>query len=174
MQTFTAKPSIWRLALLLLGAIMFVIAGVWIAGFLGSAPDPGKQWIGWLSIAFFGPCALLIAARLFDRADQLVISERGIMFKQWSADTIPWTEVTDIGVYDVVGQKSILLRLKQPDRFPSTSLLGKIAGANRAITGGDIAIQLGGTDGRFDSAMAAATHFWEESRQKHGTPSTRL
>lgn len=159
MPTFVARPAFWHLLLMLCGSLAFVVGGIWIAGFLGDVPKPGKEWAGWLSIIFFGLCALAIFFRLFDRDDQIRISSIGIYWKQWSRDTIPWSEIVDISVWKFKNQKTILLHLQNPKRFPSTTLLGKLAGANRALTGGDIAINLSGTDKSFDEAMVAIEYF---------------
>ena len=160
MHNFVAKPSRWRMALLGLGAVGFVVLGVWIAGLLGNPPKPGREWAGLLAIVFFGLCTLMIGRRLFDTEDQVRIDAQGIVSKQWSAQTIPWSAIADISVWEYRHQKSIILHLHDPAQFPSTTLAGKLAGANRALTGGDIAISLTGTTGRFDDAMAAiGLHF---------------
>lgn len=159
MPTFTAKPSVGQMLLLLLGAIGFVLLGLWIAGLLGEAPGSGMEWVGWLSILFFGPCGAVIALRLFDRDDQVRISSLGIFSKRWSADTIPWSEITNVSVWEHQGQKFIILKLRDPAKFPSNTMMGKLASANRAMTGGDISVTLLGTDGKFDDAMATIAYF---------------
>jgi hypothetical protein len=143
----------------LAGSALFVVGGAWIAGLLGSSPRPGVAWVGWVSMAFFGLCGVLIFRRMFDRDVQLRISPRGIMFKPWSDQTVPWTEITDIGTWELSGQRSIILKLADPSRFPSSTTLGMLAGANRALTGGDIPIQLNGTDGKVDDALAAINRY---------------
>lgn len=159
MTDFVARPHMGRMLLLLLLSAGFVLLGLWIAGFLGEVPDPGKEWAGWLSIVFFGFCAVVIATRLFDKEDQVRIGSLGIYSKQWSPDTIPWSEIADVSVWEYQKQKSIVLHLKDPAKFPSKTMMSKLAAANRALTGGDVAITLSGTDGKFDQAMAAIAHF---------------
>lgn len=158
MPAFIARPSRWRLILLLLAGVGFVVLSVWLAGLLGDPPKPGKEWAGWLGILFFSACTPVIAMRLFDNDDQVRIDQRGIHSKQWSADTIPWSEITDVTVWQFRRERLIVLHLQDPARFPATTMMGKLAGANRAMTGGDISISLAGTDGRFEDAMAAINH----------------
>jgi hypothetical protein len=162
MNTFVARPALGKLLMMLIASLAFVFAGFWIAGFLGDVPKPGKEWVGWLSIIFFGLCSVSIFSRLFDSDDQIRISSLGIYLKQWSHDTIPWSEITKVSVWKYKNNKTILLYLRNSQRFPSTTLIGKLAAANRALTGGDISINLGGTDKSFDEAMTAIDYFWSK------------
>ena len=158
--------SVRKLILLFLGSVAFVIIGIWIAGVFDLPPKLGKEWAGWLSIAFFGPCSVVIFFRLFDDDDQVSISSQGIYLKQWSAGTIPWSEISDVTIWAYKEQKSIILHLRNPERYPSTTILGKLAGLNRAITGGDIAINLTGTNGKVNDAIAAIEWFQQNLRAK--------
>lgn len=155
MPTFVAKPSIWRQLLLLAGALGFVVAGAWIAGLLGSDYPQGREWLGWVCMIFFGACLVGIGLRLFESDDVLRIGPSGIWYRHWSTDTIPWHQITKVGVWEHRGQRTVLLHLVDPSRFPSTTLAGKLAAANRALTGGDIAINIIGTDRSVDELLDA-------------------
>ena len=145
---------------MLFGSLVFVGLGLWMAGAFGGSPVPFKiQVWGWVGVLLFGLCALMIIPRLTDIDDQVRISSIGIYSKHWSDQTIPWSEITDVSVWKFRQQKSLTLRLADPSRFPSTTMLGKFGRANRALTGGDVVISLAGTDGRFDDALAAIRHF---------------
>ncbi len=158
-EDFVARYAPARLLLMLCGAIAFVALGLWIGGAFGEPPRPGKEIWGWLAAGLFGLCACAIAPRLGDRDDQLRISPSGIQSKPWSDDLIPWSQISRISVWEHRNQRSILLHLLHPERFPSQRLLGKLAAANRALTGGDVAITLTGTDRTFDDAMRAIERF---------------
>jgi hypothetical protein len=165
MQDFVAYPSKGRLALLTLGALVFVLLGLWFIGAFGAGPWEGDTdadfipLVGWISVLFFGFCLIILTRMMFDSGEQVRINARGIYWKRWSTDTIAWADIKDVGAWGTQGQRSILLTLRDRDRYTSTTLMGKLAGANRLLTGGDIAITLSGTDGRFDDAMAAIEHF---------------
>jgi hypothetical protein len=165
MQDFVAYPSKWRLALLLLATIVFVVIGLWMIGLFGPPPDTGRldpafgTFFGWASVLFFGLCFFVIGRMMTDTDAHVRINQRGIYWKRWSTDTIPWSEVTDVSVWEMQRQKSILLTLRDRDRYPSTTFMGKYAGFSRLLTGGDIAVTLSGTDGRFDDAMAAIERY---------------
>ena len=159
MTTFVARSSPWRILLLVAGGIAFVALGVWIAGIAGTPPKPGREWVGWASIVFFGLCSVFGVRRLFDSSEQLRISGSGIYYKPWAEQVIPWSEITDISVWEFKRQKSLILHLAHPERYPSTTLLGKMARANRMLTGGDVAVSLTGMDRSFAEALAAVESF---------------
>jgi hypothetical protein len=159
-QDFVAYPSKLRLFGALIGCLAFILAGLWMAGVVGPPIDEdGSAWIGWLGVAFFGFCLIFIAKAFFDTDVQVRIDQRGIYAKRWSEHTIPWSDITHVGVWEFKRQKMIILSLKDPARFPAAGLQGLLAGANNALSGGDIAISLSGTDGRFDDAMAAIERY---------------
>ena len=159
MFTFVARPSRVRQALILLVGIGFVLLGAWLAGLITPAYPPGREWIGWASMAFFGPISLLHVRRLFETDDIVRIGPSGIWYRLWSDDTIPWNQITKVGGWQHRHQRSLLLSLVDPDRFPSTTFLGRMASANRALTGGDIPISVLGTDRSFDELMAAVAEY---------------
>jgi hypothetical protein len=152
---FVARPEPVRQALLTLGSAAFVLIGAWIAGLFGTAPPDAPQWAGWAGIVFFGLTGIVSARRMLDREDMVRIGAPGVWYRLWSDDVIPWSEIADVGVWEYRGQKTIVLKLQHPERFPSATMMGKFAAANRALTGGDVAIMMLGTDKSFDDAMQA-------------------
>lgn len=170
---FVAHNSRWRLLLLLLGGVVFVVLGIWLAGIAGQPLKPGVEWIGWLSILFFGACSILIFTRLFDNRDQIRISSSGLYYRQWSEQTIPWEEMVEISVWQFRRQRFIVLSLVRPDQYPSTKFTGKMAGANRMLTGGDITVNLTGLDRGFDEAWAAI-EYYRGARRRPASPPLAL
>jgi len=165
MGDFTAHNSRWRLALMFVGCIAFVAAGLWMGGALGDAPSSRRYGggvifgVGWFSVLFFGLCAVAVAKRYFDRRSQLKIGPCGVFWRPWSDCTIPWSEIADVTVWKHQRQKAIVLHLTDPVRFPARGLTRKFGGANRYLTGGDISISLTGTDRSFEEAMWAIEQF---------------
>lgn len=169
MKEFRAYYSRWRMGLLVLAALGFVLVGLWMAGVLGEGPDPSSgsrrispelvPYVGWLCVIFFGMCLLVIARRFFDDSAQVEIGRAGIRVAQWSDATIPWSEIRRVSVWSYQRQRNIILHLHRPETFPGRGIAAKLSRANRMLTGGDIALNLVGTDGRFDDAMAAIAHF---------------
>lgn len=165
MGEFVAHQSRWRLALFLVGALTFVGGGLWMIGAFGPAPTSNRHSpevtsaVAWLAILFFGLCAVVIAKRLFEGGEALRIDRSGISFAAWSDQTIPWSEITDISEWSFRGQRSIILHLRDPGRFPGKGVLGFATRANRALTGGDVPISLTGTNRSFDDAVAAIARY---------------
>ena len=152
MDTLTARYSPWRLLLMMLVGALFVAASVWMA--LAAEVSPIRRVIGVLGGVFFAGVVVLAVPRLFDRSEQLRVSPDGIYFKQWSTETIPWREITDVTVWKYRRTRSIILHLADPQRFPSTTLLGRFRGGNKRMTGGDIPISPSVMDRRFNEVLS--------------------
>jgi hypothetical protein len=156
---FTARPAPGRIFLLLLGSIGFVVLGLWMVGAFGEMPNPSRAWAGWLCIPFFGACAVGLGYKLFDRHDQIVVDQRGIYWRRWSPQTIAWDAIAAIEPRRVQRQDFLCLHLVDPSRFPSTTLLGRLAGMNRGMGFGDIAINTVGTDKKLAELEEAVARF---------------
>lgn len=160
-DAFVACPSPWRIVRLICGALVFVAMGAWMVGAFGAPPSTGRYSpamvaaIGWGSIAFFGLCAVVGIGRLFATGEELRIDRSGIRWTRWSDETVPWSAISDVTVWQFKGQKTIILHLHDPARYPGRGILGFTAKGNRSLTGGDIGISMNGMDRSFDEAMAA-------------------
>jgi hypothetical protein len=167
MGEFVAYNSRWRVGLIFLGALGLVAGGMWMVGAFGEVPSSRRYsasytvLIGWLSIVFFGLCAVAIAKKFLDDRAQLKIGPSGIVWSPRSDLLIPWSEIADVTTWRYKGQKFIILHLKDPGRFPARGLTARLARANRKLTGGDISISLTGTDRSYDDAMSAIARFRE-------------
>jgi hypothetical protein len=154
-ERFVARPSRFRILLLILGSLGFVALGVWIAGLLGPPPRPGKEFAGWLSILFFGLCFVVGLFRLFERGDVIVVDRQGLFWRRWSDATIPWSAIRSIEPRSIRRNRFLCLWLHDHRQFPPGSWIGRAGAANRALGFGDIAITTAGTDRRFDELLAA-------------------
>ena len=127
MADFVAYYSRWRVVMLLLGCIAFVALGLWMAGIFGPPPHSsthpdGEIFVfGWLGVLFFGLCGVAGVRNLFDSREQLSIGPSGVRYSQWSEDTIPWSEITDVTIWRYKRQKTIVLHLRDRARYPATS-----------------------------------------------------
>lgn len=156
---FVARNSLGRIALLLIGALLFVAGGLWLAGLFGPAPKPGREWIGWVSAIFFGLAGCVLAPRLFDRDVWLVVDRNGIRWRQWSEATIPWSAIRSWSEYSVRRQQFGGLELKDPAQFPGSGSVAWLRGINKAIGFGDVALTVVGTDRRFDELAEAVRRY---------------
>jgi hypothetical protein len=134
-----------------------------MAGLFGEVPSSRRYFpavtvsLGWFCALFFAFCAYHGVKRFFDSSPQLRIGPEGILWPRWSDSLMPWSEIRDVTTWSHRGQKHIILHLDDPARFPGRGLAGRLAGANRMLTGGDVAISLTGTDRRYGEA-------WRRSR----------
>lgn len=165
MVDFVAYSSRWRVALLVLAGVAFVGVGLWLAGVFGYPPGarrhpaPFVVAFGWFGAVFFGLCSVLAIKKLFNADEQLRIGPSGICWTPWSDLTIPWSEITDVTVWEFGAQKAIVLHLRNRDHFPAKGSFALLAGANRTLTGGDISILLTGIDRSFSEVLAAIERF---------------
>ncbi len=164
-EEFIAYPSRWRIALLLLVAFGFVLMGLWAVGAFGPpgvsdrASPAVTNAIGWVSIAFFGFCGLALLKAFFNKRERLRINTSGIHWTVWSEELIPWSEISDVTIWQYKFQKMVVLHLRDAERFPSVSPLANLSGASRALTGGDIAITMSGTDRSHRDVLEAIKRF---------------
>ena len=154
---FVANVSRRRTALLVLGAIGFVVAGV----FMLRDPEGGLTLMvfGWAAILFFGLCGLIGIRQLFRSGPDIRIDEQGIWWRRWSDQVVPWEAI--VALYPAgVGRTAFLcLKLVDPAAYPSTHVMGKFAGINRASGFGDISVTTTGTDRSFTELLAAVERF---------------
>lgn len=97
----------------LLGAAMFVAGGYWLVtgDFSSSRRGALAPFLGWVSMIFFGACALVGLWRLLRPVAPLTLSSSGIRFILVSPDVVPWTGVSDVSEKRVYGQKYVRLAL---------------------------------------------------------------
>ena len=165
MERFVARNSRTRLVLMLVGSLLFVGIGLWMVGAFGEPPQgsgraAGKNWVGWIAIPFFGAIALAIVGRLRDGREQLVVDERGIVWRPWSADVIPWSEIERIVERHVARQVMFGVHLRDPSRCPPTRWTGRIAARQRGFGMGDMSLTLSGTDRSNDELRDALNRFF--------------
>lgn len=156
---FVARPSHWRLALMLVGALAFVAAGLWMIGLFGDPPSPRRTWVGWIAAPLFGLFAIYGAVRLFDGSDQIVIDERGFTFRLWSDEHIPWSAVRAIDEVRIHKQIMFGIHLHDSSGHPPTRLVGKMAGLNRGLGFADLSLTVAGTDRKPDELRDALRQF---------------
>ena len=163
-MAFEANLSRFRVALMLAGAVGFVVAGLWLVGAFGPPPSTSLKATvaGWAGIGFFGLCAIVLARRLFQAGVEIRVDSDGIYWRRWSDQTTPWNAIARISTGEIRRQRFVCLFLVDPRAFPSQGIAGKLAGANAAMGFGDIALSATGTDKSFDQLMAAIDQFSPE------------
>jgi hypothetical protein len=164
MEPFVARPSRARLTLMLIACLLFVAVSLWMIGAFGEAPRlSGRRanlnWVGWIGAPFFGIFAVVALAKLRDCRDRLVIDGRGILWRAWSDEVIPWTEIERIEERQIARQTMFSVYLHDPARCPPKGWTGRIAASQRGFGAGDMAITLSGTDKSDDELREALSRF---------------
>jgi hypothetical protein len=160
-QDFVAYNSRGRLAFLLLIAAGFVILGLWFAGVFG--PLQFKRGysadqavlIGWLCVVIFGLGGIAILGRMLRSGDELRIGPQGICYSSWSDVTIPWSEISRVSIRKFKRTRSIVLHLRNPNRYPSKGRTRVLAALNGMFAGGHIHLNLSGTDRSYTETLSA-------------------
>ncbi|PKP94037.1 MAG: hypothetical protein CVT77_03750 [Alphaproteobacteria bacterium HGW-Alphaproteobacteria-16] len=142
--------SAWRTALLAALSAGFVAVGVWIVWIDNVL---FMQVIGWLTILIFAVFAVIGVRQLFRTGPVMEIDSRGILWRRWSDQVIPWRAIRRAETRAVRGQPFLCLWLDTPEAYPSTAMLGRLAGLNRGMGFGDIAITMAGTDQSFQTLI---------------------
>lgn len=156
---FVARVSRLRTGLLIAGALGFVAVCGWILSLSRGAVGEKAVIASYAGIAFFGLCALAGTRQLFRSEPVLEIDEAGILWRRWSDQVIPWSAIKGMSIWQFRRQRSLTIKLLDPEDYPGKGLMGLLAGPNRAISGGDISLNIAGTDRRFDEMLAAIDHF---------------
>lgn len=114
-----------KMLLTLSGAIVFVGLGVW---FLINPPETNHSLFGnptlifvagLASILFFGLVAVVIFRKFSDKKPGLTINEQGIIDNSSGvpAGLIPWADIQEIKISQVMSQKFLMLILKNPEEY---------------------------------------------------------
>jgi hypothetical protein len=114
-----------KMILTFLGSIMFVGLGLW---FLINPPK-SNHWLfgnptvifiaGIASMIFFGLVAITIFRKFSDKKPGLTINRQGIIDNSSgvSAGLIPWTDIQEIIISQVMNQKFLMFIVRNPEEY---------------------------------------------------------
>ena len=114
-----------KMILTFLGSIMFVGLGLW---FLINPPK-SNHWLfgnptvifitGIASVIFFGLVAITIFRKFSDKKPGLTINRQGIFDNSSgvSAGLIPWTDIQEIKISQVMSQKFLMFIVSNPEDY---------------------------------------------------------
>lgn len=150
---FTLKSLAWRLlAWSALAALSVVFA-------LPSGPlaelHVVARIVAGAAVALFVVVLGAELRRLRMKEPVLRLDEQGILWRRWSEERIPWSEIASLRLFAIQRAHFVGLVLKDPTRFPSTTILGRSAKANRAFTQCDICLEVQGTDRSHQELVSA-------------------
>ena len=162
---FVAHASKGKILLILLGGVVLIGAAGFMLLYPGEFPEYARifgilipiAWIAWVAVIFFGLCSLLWIRQMMRSGPVIEISSAGLRWRNWSDDLIPWGAFTRAEITSMQRQRFVSLWLRDPGAYRSSTILGRLAGANKAMGFGDIALGAQGTDRGFDE-LAEAVH----------------
>lgn len=99
--------------LAVLGVVM-VAASWWVAW---TVPDPLHAAIGWVGVAFFSACLVLILVQLFRRKAPVVIDDSGILDVRFGVGLIPWGDIASVSLEEIQKQRFISLWLRTEEEY---------------------------------------------------------
>lgn len=150
-----------KIALLLIGAVIFVVLGV----FFILRPEQFAsvrfrnaeliRWAGVAATAFFGFCSVFIARKLFDTKAGLIIDWQGITDNSngTSVGLIEWDDITGIETFQVVSTRILFLHTDKPDKYigrVKNRILKHTMKANHKKYGSPLSIISGSLNMNFD------------------------
>lgn len=114
-----------KMTLTFMGSLIFVGLGIW---FLVNPPKISNPIlgnsttffiIGIASILFFGLVAITIFRKFSDKKAGLIINKQGIIDNSSgvSAGEIPWTDIQEITISQVMNQKFLMIIVKNPQEY---------------------------------------------------------
>ncbi|MBA3665458.1 MAG: hypothetical protein H0W61_14780 [Bacteroidetes bacterium] len=150
-----------KLALMLIGSLGFVTAGLW---FVINPPTISNPIIGnpililttgIAAILFFGLCVVFLAKKLPDKTPGLIINDRGVTDNSGgvSVGLIQWSDVKAITIETAANQRFIMLVVKNPDEYISKQkgfIKKKAMQMNYNSYGSPISISANGLKCNFD------------------------
>jgi hypothetical protein len=114
-----------KMMLTFFGSLLFVGLGLWFL----TNPPKSTHWLfgnptvifitGIASVIFFGLVAVTIFRKFSDKKPGLIINKQGITDNSSgvSAGLIPWTDIQEITISQVMNQKFLMFIVKNPEFY---------------------------------------------------------
>jgi hypothetical protein len=166
-----------KIILMLLGAVMFVVLGIWFVFYPPNIEN--SYWVtpfkmklaGYASIVFFGTCAVFLIRKMPSDKPGLIIDDTGLTDNSSGlpAGQILWSDIEKVSVNEISGQRIIMLHAKNPQDYidRQTSLfVRKGMELNNRLYGKPLSLTANGLKISLEDLLALVTKKFEETRQK--------
>lgn len=134
---------------------------------------PGAPWfLRVMGVVIIAPVViwLVVTMRLiFLREPVLEIDGRGILWRRWSGERIPWTAIERWSARGAVGMPYVTLWLREPERHPARTISRLVSHANRRLGFGHLTLSTGGTNRTMPELIAAVRAYAPELPIRAGT-----
>lgn len=141
MQRIVIHSSRTRVILLLVVSVCFVAGGVLLLAAGGPAP------VAWMSIIFFGGCAVVIGLQVFDTRPRIVIDDRGIVDRTLKVGLIEWPDIRSAFLAHIQGNPFLCLDLVDPAKYVErlSPMMRHMVALNRKLGFTDLSLNLTAT-----------------------------
>ena|SRR5438552_14958580 len=139
MERVVARSAPAHRFVLVVGSLGFVAVGVFI---LHENPI-----VGWITIVFFGACALMGVRQLFDSRLRLVIDDSGVWDRMLAVGVIEWPDIRSAFIKTTSGHAFVCLELRDPVKYTTrlSPIVRRTVTLNRSLGFDDISLNLVGT-----------------------------
>ena len=158
------KSSRLKYVALLIGSFGFVAGGVFIL------LSGGPQWVGCISIVFFGSGIPLFIWQILDRRPRLKIDDTGIVDRTLGIGKILWEDIDGAYKKAIQGNDFICLKLRNQDQY-----LGKLTAVKKAMVKANeklgftpISLNLSGLSANTDQILELVLKMSEAKRKGYG------
>jgi hypothetical protein len=153
-----------KVALLLLGALAFVGASVWIWSVADAQPLFNPLYARGVALAgasFFGLCFVYGCIKLFDRRPGLIIDAEGLVDNSsgLAVGRIPWADIIGIRITEISGQRLLTIEVVNPRKYVERGgiFTRMLNAANVKLTGSPINISSNSLRLKFDELVQILT-----------------
>ncbi|MDR0682640.1 MAG: hypothetical protein LBG15_12470 [Dysgonamonadaceae bacterium] len=167
-----------KIFLMLLGSIVFVVAGIFFM--INPAKYVSVLWRspvfifvgGFVSVLFFGFTGFSIIKKLLQTRTGLTINNEGIIDNSSgvSAGMIFWEDIENIDVFKVLNQKFIRIVVKNPNEYinrQTSSITRKMMAANHKKYGSPVQIPANTLKINFDELYELLQNNFLEQKEHH-------
>lgn len=166
-----------KIVVAILGACLFVAGGLWLFQMDASEIASQRRFnnplfvhaIAVATIGFFGLVGLCAVKKLFDAKPGLVLNASGIVdnASAISAGFIPWSEIAGFEIFDVAGQKTLIVKLTNPEKYVEAGGAARRAlnRMNFRLGGSPVAIVSSCLQTDFNALLEVCTAYFHKYRQ---------
>ena len=164
-----------KTALAVFGCLAFIAIGIWMLTLDPAIVASGKSFrfffnsplfariLGIASILVFGGLGAMMVSRLLSKKPGMILNSDGITDNASSAAAgfIPWSDVTGIQVFEMSGQKMLVVHVTDPHKYldRGNAVKRKLNSANLNMCGSPISISANTLKADFSELISTFEHY---------------
>ena len=120
MEPLIVPSARGRYAALFVLNLVLLIASLWLLAWPQVRATP-TGLLGGVATLFMVASAPILLWQVLDRRPYLIVDQRGILYRPFGLDVIPWSAIADIHLKSVTGTTIIYLELDRPEEWLARS-----------------------------------------------------